>query len=111
MVELLYSSVPIFQNIDKKILRQIYYKHKYRLYNSGEVLFDLGETCRSIFILAFGRIEIQLTDGDKSLFLDSLGVGSVIGMYGVVTGFEWDYKAIIRGRQAILIEIDVSVIN
>ena len=111
MVELLKTSVPIFEKASVQILRQIYYRKKYKLLQYGDVLFDIGQHCRSILIVVFGQVEIGLTDGEAYQSLDTLGQGSVMGMYGIISGYEWDYKATIKSKRAIIIEIDISIIN
>lgn len=57
-------------------------------------------------ILIFGTVEIGLSDGDNYQQLDLLGKGSVIGIYGAITGSEWDYTAKVKSKRAIIMEID-----
>ena len=112
IAKILRNSVPLLQNASDKLLRQLSMRSKLKTYLYGHKLFTIGTFCRSIMIVSYGTIEIGLSDGGSQYErLDYLGQGSAIGLKGVFTGQQWDYSAWVKSKKAIVVEIDVEVID
>ena len=58
-------------------------------------MFEYGDTCKDIFIIMSGIVDIVITDGTANKqVLDVLGKGSVIGMNNILKAQKWSFQAV-----------------
>ena len=94
-VEICTRDIDYMKNLHPDIIRQLYYHSKQRFYEKNEMLFDVGDTADSIFIVIQGVIDIVLTDGQYNKeTLDVLGKGSIMGINSIMTNENWFCRAV-----------------
>ena len=95
VVNLIDNNIDFLQGLGKNQLRQMYYRAPIGLYDSGEKLFDIHDTCDTIYIILSGVIDIVISDGiNIKGVMDVLGPGSIIGINTFLKNEKWYYYAI-----------------
>lgn len=79
------KGVPIFQDLEKKELREIEHLIHQRTYAKGETVFSQGQPGLGIYIILSGSIDIIQSDkDDNQLKLATLEEGAFLGEMGLL---------------------------
>ena len=73
-------------NVTEEIIEEISYKLEIRNLTKGDYLFKVGDTCKEIYILWKGRIELLISNNRHSseIYLDTIYTGWSIGSYSAI---------------------------
>ena len=55
-------------------------------YGVGDVIFEEGSTCRELFVVLDGEVEIAKVNGDRKTVIVTLGKGEFFGEMAVIDG-------------------------
>ena len=90
----------------------MYYKTYVQWYGPTQKLFEAGERCNCLYIILNGVIDIQISDGEETQVIDSLGKGSVIGINYLIKKEKWVYSAVnLSTITAKILKVDENLLN
>lgn len=103
--------VPYFNSLNDEALSLIYTECEMISLDMDEQLFKFGTKCEYIYIVLQGVIQVDMTDGYLTQYLDCMGRGSIIGINGVLKGNEMAYSAkAVSSRSTYIFRITQSMI-
>jgi CRP-like cAMP-binding protein len=104
------ARVPLFSDLPRPAFVELAREVEVRAFEAGQICFQEGEPARSFFIVADGTFEALREVRGAPTILKQVGVGDVIGLFGVVS--EQKRAATVRAiTDALAIEIPSQALD
>lgn len=98
------SSVDYFNGLTEDLKEELHYKLKLENFEQGTSIFEAGESCKSIYFVVSGEIDLIIEKGSESeILLDTLHSGCSIGTYSFINETDFPYTAKARTNITILV--------
>lgn len=78
----MHEQIPLFDGLTATQLKQMQASMRERLYQAGEVIFNVGEVSDSMLVVLQGRASVMVQAGQRRVRLTSLRRGGVVGEMG-----------------------------
>src|SRR5262249_48295019 len=84
---LLLARSPLFAGLPRRLLARLGTRFLEKGYNSGEIVFQEGDSGRALFVVVEGTVEIMLTTAKGEYVLRALGPGDAFGEIALIDDF------------------------
>jgi len=88
------DAYPFFSGIDPAHLTLVAQSASEVAFKTGEVLFREGQPANRFFLIAKGKVALEVHDvTDKTVFIEELAAGDVLGWSWLFPPFVWHFQA------------------
>ena len=90
---LLISSHPFMNDLEERHAHMLLEGAVEEQFQPGDIIFRQGEPANCFYLIESGEILVELKSGSRSVIIDTLGPGDVLGWSWLFPPFAWHFQA------------------